>query len=216
MGGVYFDSLSHQTLVQVACRLHETAVELWEQVNQNSQNSSRPPSSDDPFRKGKEKEKGSDKASGENASDENNDEDNNTASDEKKKSKSRPKDAGSVTGQNRSAGKQPGAPGTWQSEPLKAEQIIPHYPDHCAVCGRELSVYNSSKPHTGHYVLELERKNSGFRVVCSLHHYYSAGCECGHETRERPGEGYASFNTGYIALSRTRLGRNRSHPPFFS
>ena len=123
--------------------------------------------------------------------------DDGSASDKKKrKRKARHKETGTVTERKRSAGKQPGAPGTWRSEPLKAEQIVPRYPLHCAVCGAEISISDDSKPHTGHYVLELERKNSGFRVVCSLHHYYSAKCECGHETRERPGEGYVSCVEG--------------------
>ncbi|MCP4109067.1 MAG: transposase, partial [Desulfobacteraceae bacterium] len=29
-------------------------------------------------------------------------------------------------------------------------------------------------------------------MVCTLHHYYGAACKCGHETKERPGEGYIS------------------------
>jgi transposase len=48
----------------------------------------------------------------------------------------------------------------------------------------------------GHFVLELEKTESGLEVVCSLHHYYSAECECGHETRARPGEGYVSSVEG--------------------
>ncbi len=63
MGPDHFASLDHQTLIKVACRLHETAVELWERVHQNSQNTSRPPSSDDPFVKAK-RQKGTETSEG--------------------------------------------------------------------------------------------------------------------------------------------------------
>jgi hypothetical protein len=49
----------------------------------------------------------------------------------------------------------------------------------------------------GYYVLELEKRASGLRVVCRLHYYYSAACpRCGHESKARPGEGSISFVEG--------------------
>ena len=47
----YFQSLSKETLVEVANNLHQLAVEQWEKINSNSSNSSQPPSSDNPFQK---------------------------------------------------------------------------------------------------------------------------------------------------------------------
>jgi IS1 family transposase len=44
----------------------------------------------------------------------------------------------------------------------------------------------------GYYVLELEPEQSGFRIVCQLHHYYQTICSCGHSTRAQPGTGYIS------------------------
>jgi hypothetical protein len=46
------------------------------------------------------------------------------------------------------------------------------------------------KPYMGDYILELEREDSGFRVVCQLHHYYEATCSCGHISQAKPGQGY--------------------------
>ena len=57
MGQDYFEALDNPTLVKVACRLHETAVELWERVNQDSRNSSRPPSTDNPYKSLREEDK---------------------------------------------------------------------------------------------------------------------------------------------------------------
>ncbi len=48
----------------------------------------------------------------------------------------------------------------------------------------------------GYYVLELEKRESGFEVICQLHHYYEATCECGHQTKVMPGLGYVSVVQG--------------------
>ena len=45
----YFQSLEKERLVEVAANLHQLAVEQWERLEQNSRNSSRPPSSDNPY-----------------------------------------------------------------------------------------------------------------------------------------------------------------------
>ena len=47
----YFQSLEKQRLVEVAINLHQLAIEQWERLEQNSHNSSRPPSSDNPYQK---------------------------------------------------------------------------------------------------------------------------------------------------------------------
>ena len=54
----------------------------------------------------------------------------------------------------------------------------------------------NQKPYLGYYVLELKLQKSGFEVVCQLHHYYKERCECGHQTKARPGEGYISCVPG--------------------
>ncbi len=53
MGEDYFRHLKHEVLVEVAKNLHELAVEQLEKLAETSKTSSRPPSSDDPFRKKK-------------------------------------------------------------------------------------------------------------------------------------------------------------------
>ena len=44
MNRSYFQSLSQERLVEVADNLHQLATELWEKQQQNSANSSQPPS----------------------------------------------------------------------------------------------------------------------------------------------------------------------------
>ena len=48
----------------------------------------------------------------------------------------------------------------------------------------------------GYYVYELEKTASGIRIFCTLHHYYAAICDCGHETKAQPGVGYISHVEG--------------------
>lgn len=55
---------------------------------------------------------------------------------------------------------------------------------------------SDSKPYMGYYVLELEKQESGVEVICQLHHYYEATCECGHHTKVIPGVGYVSVVEG--------------------
>lgn len=46
--------------------------------------------------------------------------------------------------------------------------------------------------YRGHYSLELEPGETGFAIICQLHHYYQGTCSCGHVTQAKPGEGYVS------------------------
>jgi hypothetical protein len=45
----YFKSLAQERLVEVAKNLHALATELWEKQQQNSANSSQPPSKNNPY-----------------------------------------------------------------------------------------------------------------------------------------------------------------------
>ncbi len=103
----------------------------------------------------------------------------------------------------RKPGKQPGVQGFGRSQPLKAEVIIPHYPEGCSACNQKLSESDSQR-YMGYYVLELEPKLFGFRIVTNLHHYYQTTCpkgyrsaySCGHCTHAKPGTGYVSVVEG--------------------
>ena len=57
MSKSYFESLEKQRLVEVATNLHQLAVEQCERLELSSSNSSRPPSTDNPYQtKNKKKE----------------------------------------------------------------------------------------------------------------------------------------------------------------
>ena len=190
MGETYFKSLEPERLVEVAKNLYELAVEQLEKLEQTSQNSSRPPSSDTPYKSASsskaeatkpelpEQKSQSESAAG-------------TQEPEKPKL-----EVGKGFGE-RSAGRQPGAKGHWRNQPLKAEQIIPHHPQSCAACNASLEGNNwDEKPDRGYYQLELEKHDNGFKVVCQMHHYYGATCSCGHHSQMTPGMGEQSLIEG--------------------
>jgi transposase len=179
----YFRSLEKEQLVEVANNLHQLAVNQFEKLEINSENSSKPPSTDSPDKGSDSPEKTEDLQ--ENQSEENQSEEN--QSEEKKK------ESDSQAKEKRKAGAQPGKSRKWRTSPLIAEETILHHPSHCAACNQPLSEAQiSDKPYMGHYVLELETSPSGFRVVCQLHHYYRGTCRCGHLSQEAPGVGHIS------------------------
>lgn len=199
MNRAYFESLSPKALVEEACRLRDLAVHLTERLEQDSTNSSRPPSSDSPFSRGSRSEN---KRSTEEpaAQDENGQLEGQCArvgdgTDPKATAPSGEDAKGAAP--KRGAGKQPGAKGCWRSEPLVATASVAHYPETCEKCALPLTVGDARK-HKAYYVLELEKLPDGFgmRIVCTLHEYYTVSCSCGRETKAMPGEGYVSTVEG--------------------
>ena len=183
----YFRSLEKEQLVEVANNLHQLAVNQFEKLEINSNNSSKPPSTDSPYKGSDSPEKTEELQ--ENQLQESQSEES-QSSGEKKESNNNAKG-------KRKAGAQPGNEGKWRTSPLIAEEIIPHHPSNCAACNQPLrEAQISDKPYMGHYVLELELSPSGFRVVCQLHHYYQGTCSCGHVSQEAPGVGYISQREG--------------------
>ena len=184
----YLQSLEKETVIDLACKLRDFSVALVERLEQNSNNSSKPPSSDNPYDKGN---KGN--------SDSKND-DAKSSSAEDKENKTTEKGASAKSSQpddsSRSAGRQPGSQGFWRSETPVPESIMPHYPSVCVICGKEVDVPGGSRPYMGYYVYEVDKTASGIGISCTLHYYYAAVCDCGHETKAQPGEGYISHVEG--------------------
>ena len=189
MDRAYFVGLEHDTLVGVACSLRDLCVDLIERLDQNSRNSSRPPSSDNPYDKGEKGEGSSKDDDGKDGSTE--DKDKQVAQSSESTDSPRQPET-----DKRPPGRQPGSQGFWRSQTPVAEETVPHHPEHCTVCNKELAVSEQDSAHMGHYVYELEKTDSGIRIFCTLHKYYSAVCSCGFETKARPGEGYVSSVAG--------------------
>jgi hypothetical protein len=180
----YFKSLEKERLVEVAKNLHQLATDLWEKQQQSSENSSQPPSKDNPYSSKVTTEEsnpgsGSKTELGQTELDK---KDESSKPEKKQKSPRKP-------------GKQPGGKGFGRQQPLKAEVIIPHYPHKCTACNHDLSESESQR-YMGYYVLELEPELFGLRIVTQLHHYYRTICSCGHCTVAKPGTGLVSVVEG--------------------
>ena len=197
----YFRSLDPERLVAVAKNLHALAVEQLEKLEETSKTSSRPPSSDSPYRSTKqepESESSTAKAEAEASSSdplaEALSEERPVETNEGTANEKDPVTTPSSEGfGRRTAGKQPGAKGKWRNQPLQAKRTIPHHPEHCSACNAPLETEHSDeKPHWGYYQFDLNRQEQGFSIECQLHHYYSATCECGHQSKAMPAQGECS------------------------
>lgn len=180
----YFKSLEKERLVEVAKNLHQLATDLWEKQQQSSENSSQPPSKDNPYGSKVTTEESNPGSESETELGQTELDKRDESSEPEKKQKSK-----------RKPGKQPGGKGFGRKQPLKAEVIIPHYPHKCTACNHDLSESESQR-YMGYYVLELEPELFGLRIVTQLHHYYRTTCSCGHCTHAKPGTGLVSVVEG--------------------
>lgn len=189
----YFEKLDHEKLVEVAINLLNFGLTVLEQLEKNSENSSKPPSSDNPYKKPRKKKKASTQETSDDSS--KGKEDTEFSSDDQSSTdeSSSPSESESP---KRSPGRQPGAQGFWRSETPTPESTLPHYPEICVACGKALTIPEGLRPYMGYFVFELEKTTCGIRISCTLHHFYATTCDCGHENKARPGEGFVSTVEG--------------------
>jgi hypothetical protein len=175
----HIEDLSHDDLVETCVRLRALAIEQAERLNRHSGNSSKPPSSNDPYRRG-----------GKGAADVGGGNENATKGDAGDKDAAQARSPGDAP--PRPPGHQKGTPGKWRSSPLVAHGEIDHWPERCTACGRVHLVAAAARCASAHHVIELDRGNGGIGVTCGLHRYHAVRCCCGHETVAAPGQGRRS------------------------
>ena len=157
-------AMSREEVEAWGWRQHELARELANRLGADSRTSSRPPSSDDPYRR-----------------DERGDVRTPAAPPEK-------------TGKpdNKKAGKQPGSKGFWRSQRIVTSADAPHAPTTCAACQAFLGCDLKRRCVSAHDSLELARGFMSLQVTATKHVYFAVRCHCGHETVARPGVGLSS------------------------
>jgi IS1 family transposase len=167
--------MSRDDLEELAWRLHELARSLANRAGEDSSTSSRPPSSDNPYRReerGKPVTAEPDGAA-------------------PGSSDAAPEKAGkpdkNKTG--KSAGKQPGAKGHWRCQPIVVSGEVEHAPMLCAACGVALGPDLKRRCVSAHNSLELARGEMALQVTATRHSYFALRCSCGHETLAHPGVG---------------------------
>lgn len=194
----YLESLNLEELKEVSKRLAKDLKEAHDRLNQNWKNSSRPPSSSNPWISANFKEKGdeniqdTDKIATIDVEKELEDVEQDDSTDDAEKEhcedeNSPPKDNSSSS--RNKPGKQKGAKGYGRKVnlPITDEKI--HKAKECSACGRKLDEKNEFIARTGNYIVDIEvgnESNPGIRVTNTKHIYGDSICSCGHITRTMP------------------------------
>ncbi len=196
---IYLRSLGSEELIIITIRLLNDLKEARDRLNQNPSNSSRPPSSREPWivakleEQDKEDEIESDKVDDDGVSlSEDEDEDDDKEEKEKKDDdddKKKPPKREDRSGDGRKAGKQKGSAGCGRTQQLPVTNQIIHRAHECAACGRKLGEESSFIARTGHYEVDIKVGNEsepGIVVTNTKHIYGDTMCPCGHATRTQP------------------------------
>ena len=191
------NKLSESAVKNLSITLLNDLKEARERLNQNSKNSSIPPSSEAPWDKAS---KYSDEDKDDESSDDievldkatltnNGDPDKITspslseASSETAAMPAPPQDS------PRKPGKQPGAQGFGRVQKIAVHQHEHHYPDQCVLCHHVFTPEPASVACTAFDTLTLEwgdLSRPGIKVINTRHTYYNSECPCGHVTQETP------------------------------
>jgi transposase len=173
-------AMPREEVVALAWRQREALRALANRLGEDSTTSSRPPSSDDPYRRGERgKPAGADgdaetpAAPPQGAG----------KPDEKKPNEKKPAKA---------AGKKPGARGFWRSVPIVTSAEAPHAPIACADCGTALGPDLKRRCVGAHNSFELVRGEMSLAVTATKHVYFAVRCPCGRDNVERPRVGLRS------------------------
>jgi len=170
-----FASMSRKELEELARRWRELARSLANRAGEDSTTSSRPPSSDDPYRRDA---KGQPTAASP------------TAASPGNADKPAQKSAG------KPAGKQPGAKGYWRCQPIVVSAEVEHVTRQCAACRGVLGPDLKRRCISAHNSLELARADMSIQVTATRHSYFAVRCPCGHDNVERPRIGLSSLIEG--------------------
>jgi transposase len=177
--------LTREELEELTWQLVEFARSLSEKVKQNSMNSSRPPSSDDPYRRhGQRQQARNDKAKSGN--------DANNGDDAGSPPSATTKPGTTSKKPPKPSGKRPGMPGFWRRQPMVVSCEVDHEAAACAACGAALGAAQRCRQDSAHYVYDLERAPMALQISAAKHRYFAGRCTCGHETVARPGTGRCS------------------------
>ncbi len=192
----YLRCLPPLKLQEVSCYLLADLKEAIDRLNQNSTNSSSPPSQDAPWEKGSGFDDDDDDADNrqsklnienepaDNGHDKTLGEQPDSTSNEKKETNP----SKDTTGKK--PGKQPGAQGHGRTVTLPVTGTQDHKPTQCAACGATFNENSKLICLTGCYVLDLILSTDcplGLGLSHIKHLYYEAQCDCGHVTQCLPG-----------------------------
>lgn len=171
-------------------RVVEDLKEARDRLRQDSQNSSRPPSSDSFFGRPRSEataDEPSEELAGEG--------DEQAAEEAADGQADEHTDGAGKSGVNRRErakrhrGRQPGTPGFGRTQRLAVDVTVEHRPGQCAVCGRDFPADVVGKAYGGFDeidVLPAGPDAPGLRLQVTRHRLLECECACGHRSRYRP------------------------------
>lgn len=89
----------------------------------------------------------------------------------------------------RKPGKQPGAQGFGREQKITVHEHEPHYPTQCVICAHGFNAEHGRVAYTAFDTLTLkwgDLSQPGIEVVNTRHTYYESACPCGHVTQATP------------------------------
>ena len=218
-------SLSPDAVENLAVNLLDDLKDSRERQNQDSQNSSRPPSSQAPWDK-RSAHTDQDDVENDDESSEPLTEDGALAAAVQSDTEGTSTDTGpekaedasalkntqdsSCDGLTRKAGKQPGAQGFGRTQKMPVHKNQAHTPSECACCCQKFDTITleSRVAYTAFDTLEIEwghPANPGLSVVNTRHTYFEIPCLCGHISRAAPFHLPPDDELPGVALSEWRL-----------
>ena len=182
----FIATLSCEGKTALILKLVADLIEAHDRLNQDSHNSSCPPSSELPWRRSEDNEDQEDHRAASSTNDGN--EDDEAADDESDHNKTKPS-GDDDEDKSRKPGRAPGMPGYGRTVDLPISGRENHYPEQCVICGQAL---DSDKfvAWNGCYVLDLVQNSdglAGLELTHVLHVYGDIACGCGHVNRTEPG-----------------------------
>jgi len=197
-------NLPEEVLRHLSVKLLNDLKEARERLNQNSRNSSLPPSSEAPW----------EKDGSHNDTDNESEEERETAGSDEKQPRpvkdtdqDSPQDEQNPTNEQRKPGKQPGAKGFGRQQVLAITDYQEHLPDCCTCCHRPLNPDNK-KAYTAFETIDIvwaDKDHPGLRLTNTKHTYYEVACTCGHVTRKEPYRSESQDTLSEITCSQWRL-----------
>ena len=194
-------NLSEKDLRRISVKLLTDLKEARERLNQNSHNSSRPPSSEAPW------EKETKQDASKNHSEETNNSDNNKLPSTEKPDKELKQSSQNKTESPRKPGKQLGAKGFGRTQKLAITHYQDHFPETCGCCQQPLNA-SIKKATTAFETIDLEwadETTPGLRLTNTKHTYYEINCHCGHVTQKEPHRSNSHDSLQDITCSQWRL-----------
>jgi transposase len=169
---------NRDALERLALWLAEDLKEARERLNQTPENSSRPPSSRDPWsRKQDETEP---EIAGDLPQED--------AEPDKEEGKEKKEAQKEEPSKPRHPGKQEGCPGFARTQTLPITATISHIPENCFRCGADLPP-EQAVCYTGYESLDVEfgdTDSPGLQITNTKHLYFETTCSCGHHNRSEP------------------------------